>query len=227
MAGKKNKKEFAVIGLGRFGSALALTLEENGHRVLGIDQREEIVQHFADYLTQVVMLDSINEEGLEAVDISSFPTVIVAIGTDFESNLLTVAALKSLGVKRVICKTMSKRQQEILLKLGADRVIMPEFEAGQRLAKELINPGVLDQFDLGPGYSIAEIILPAEVCNQSLGKSDLRGRFGINVLLIRRGEELHTAPPADFILLSDDVLVILGRDEDIESFSQLMQDDEL
>jgi len=219
MSNKKN--EFAVIGLGRFGSALALTLEEHGHYVLGIDDSIDIVQSLSTQLTHVVALDATDEEALNTVDIGSFQTVVVAVGTDFESNLLTTVALKNLGVKNVICKTINRRQKAILHKIGANRVILPEFEAGRRLAEELINPGMMGRFSLGPGFSVAEFITPRRFANQSLAQSDLRGKYGINIIIVKRGKELHTSPSANFILLAGDELVILASDENMESFSQL------
>ena len=216
-----HKNEFAVIGLGRFGSALALTLEEHGHYVLGIDENIDIVQSLAGQLTHVVSLDAIDEEALNSIDITSFRPVVVAIGTDFESNLLITVALKGLGVNNVICKTISRRQKEILLKVGADRVILPEREAGRRLAEELINPGLMGRLSLGPGFSVAEFEVPRKFTNQSLAQSKLRHDFGINVIVIRRDKQIYTSPGANFILLDGDVIVTLATNEDIEAFSQL------
>ena len=215
------KNEFAVIGLGRFGSAVALTLEEHGHYVLGIDDRIEIVQSLSTQLTHVVALDATDEEALKSLDIASFQTIIVAVGTDFESNLLTSVALKNLGVKNVVCKTMSQRQKEILLKVGVDRVVLPEFEAGQRLAEELINPSLIERFSLGPGFSIAEFEAPKQFINQSLAQSNVRSRYGINIIVVKRGQDLHTSPRADFILLERDELVVLASDKRIEDFAHL------
>ena len=216
-----NKNEFAVIGLGRFGSALALTLEEHGHYVLGIEANIDIVQSLSSQLTHVVSLDATDEEALNSIDISTFQTVVVAIGTDFENNLLITVALKSLGVKNVICKTISRRQRDILRKVGADRVILPERDAGNRLAEELMNPGLMERFNLGPGYCIAEIGLPKQCANQSLLQSNLRQKYGINVLVIKRDNHLNTSPRADFVLLTGDILVVLGENAKIEEFSQL------
>lgn len=216
-----NKNEFAVIGLGRFGSALALTLEEHGHYVLGIEANMDIVQSLSSQLTHVVSLDATDEEALKSIDISTFQTVVIAIGTDFENNLLATVALKNLGVKNVICKTISRKQQGILYKVGADRVILPEREAGNHLAEELMNPGLMERFNLGPGYCIAEIGLPNQYANQSLLQSNLRQKYGINVLVIKRGDQINTSPRADFVLLTGDVLVALGENEKIEAFSQL------
>jgi trk system potassium uptake protein TrkA len=217
MAQKRN--EFAVIGLGRFGSALALSLEEHEHYVLGIDDNMDIVQSLSSQLTHVVALDATDENALMRVDITSFENVIVAIGADFESNLLITVALKQLGVKHVICKTITHRQRSILLRVGADRVVMPEHDAGGRLAEELMNPGLLERFSLGPGYSIAEITAPAAFIDKSLAQSDLRRRFGINVLVVKRGTTITTSPPADFILLRGDIVVVLAAIEQIEAFT--------
>lgn len=215
----QHKKEFAVIGLGIFGSAVALTLEAEGHYVLGIDQDIDIVQSLSAELTHVVALDAADEVALRNIGITDFGTVIVAIGTDFESSLLITVALKNLGVARVICKTISRRQGEILRKVGADRVVLPEYETGQRLAEELLNPGILERFHLGPGYSIAELGVPKRFCNQSLAQSDLRRVHGLNVLLIKRGDQLMTAPRAETILLDGDLIVVLAGDDKIAALS--------
>ncbi len=217
------KHEFAVIGLGRFGRNVAKTLEQNGHHVLGIDENEELVQEIAPFLTQAVILDSTNMEALKAVDIMSFDTVIVAIGTDFEANIMTTVSLKELGVKRVICKAPTVQQEKILLRVGADEVVMPERESAVRLAETLHTPGMLEQFKLGADtdYTVAEFTVPPGLCNQTMGQSDIRGRLGINVLVIKRGEDVIVNPGADVILKAGDVLVMLGHADEIEEFSAL------
>ena len=157
MKRKNGKPEFAVIGLGRFGASLALTLASDGYGVLGIDRNRQIVQQLADKLTQTVALDSTDENALRAVDIASFETVIVAIGSDFENNLMTTVGLKNLGVPRIICKALTEKQKTILLGIGATRVVLPESEAGRRLARELTIPRILDQLVLDPEHSIVEL----------------------------------------------------------------------
>jgi trk system potassium uptake protein TrkA len=117
---------------------VALALAEQGYSVLGIDRDRDLVQRLADDLTQTVALDATDDDALRAVDITSFETVVVAIGTDFESNLMATTALKALGVRTVICKALTERQQTILLRVGADRVVLPEYEAGRRLADDLM-----------------------------------------------------------------------------------------
>lgn len=211
-------REFAVIGLGRFGSGVALTLESHDYRVLGIDHNAEIVQRLSDRITHVAVLDATDEEALKEVDITSFDTVVVAIGDNFESNLLTTVALKSLGVRHVICKAPTRRQQQILLKVGADQVIQPEFDAGRRLAEELSTPTILEKLAVGPDHSMAELMVPSSMTYQSLAQIDLRSKHGVSVMLVKRGEYLEVSPPADFILQPDDLLVVLGNNERIQTF---------
>lgn len=214
-------QEFVVIGLGRFGSSLALTLEEHGHTVLGIDQDPAIVQEIAGHLTQAVALDATNEEALKMVDIGSFDTAVVAIGADFESNLLTTVALKSLGIKRIITKALSQRQADILLRVGADRVIRPEHDAGRRLADELSAPAVLEKLPLGPEHSVLELLVPDSLVWQSLAQLDLRNQHGITVLVVKRGEQLLVAPPAECVFQKGDILVVLGSNTVLQAFAAL------
>ena len=211
-------REFAVIGLGRFGSGVALSLEANGYHVLGLDQNPDIVQQLSDRITHVASLDATDEEALKAVDITSFDTVIVAMGSDFESNILITVALKNLGVRHIICKVMTRRQRQILLQIGANRAIQPEFDAGQRLADELSAPTILERIPLGPDHSIAELLVPASFVHQSLSQLDLRNKHGVTVMLVKRGDSVDVSPPANFVLQPNDLLVVLGRKERVEAF---------
>jgi len=186
-----------------------------GASVLGIDRSPEIVQQMADELTQAVVLDATDENALRDIGITDFHTVIVAIGSNFEANLLTTVALRELGVPNVICKALTIRQRDILLKVGATRVILPEHEAGQRLALELLNPGMLGQLELGPGYAVMEMCTPPSMVGEPLGKTELRKR-GINVLAIKRADRVIVTPTPDTVLKPDDVLVVLGNAQEIE-----------
>jgi len=218
---RRAKQEFAVIGLGRFGSGLALTLEEHGYAVLGIDTREDLVRAIADRITRAVVLDATNEAALRAIDIASFDTVVVAIGSSLENSLMTTMALKRLGVRQVICKAFSEHQEEIFLRLGADRVIRPEHEASQRLATKLIRPGLLENLPLSPGYSIAKVRAPVPLAGEHLQDTGLYDRYGLTVLAVVQGDRLNVSPPPDYVLQQNDLLVLLGRDEDIVHFSRL------
>lgn len=221
MARKPSRLEFAVIGLGRFGRSVALNLIERGHTVLGIDRDPNIVQQLADRMTQVVALDSSNEDALRAVDIVSFDTVVVAIGSQFEANLMTTVALKQLGVKRVVCKALNERQQYILTRVGADMVVLPEHEAGARLAWQLSEPHVLEHLNLGHGFSVAEVKVPAPLVGQTLMQSGLRRRYGINVLAINHNGKMIVTPPPDYVFKRDDRILIIGADASISTFCDL------
>lgn len=214
------QREYAVIGLGRFGSSVARTLMSRGAVVLGIDRSPEIVQTMADELTQAVALDSTSDDALREIDITSFKTVVVAIGSNFEANLMTTAVLRDLGLNNIICKALNERQRDILLKIGAARVVLPEFDAGHRLAQELTMPGMIGQLDLGPGYTVGELKAPASLINQPLSQSALRN-LGISVLAVKRGDRLIVSPAVEFALQKDDVLVVVGTSQNIERCSEL------
>jgi len=215
------KAEFAVIGLGRFGRSVVKTLNEKGFSVLGVDRDPQTVQHVSDVCTQAVILDSTNEDSLRALDIASFDAVIVAIGSDFESNLITTVALKALGVKRVICKALSSRQKDILIRVGADEVVQPEADAGHQLALELASPNLLDQIPLGEEHSILELRVPATISGKTLAQLDFRNRFGATVVAVKHEQSITVAPIADYMLDEDDVLVIIGPSEDVSRLAEL------
>lgn len=218
---KQKHQEYAIIGLGRFGFNLAIALEEHGHTVMAVDIDPQLVQSIVDQVSHAATLDSTNEEALRAIDIGAFDTVVVAIGQDFEANLLTTVNLKNLGVRRIICKTQTSRQCDILLRLGADKVIQPEQNSARRLAEELSTPAMIDHFNLGQDYSIAEVMLPDSLAWQSLAQINLRNTYRVTVLLIKRGDEVHISPRADTILQKEDILVLFGKNQYINQFSTL------
>jgi trk system potassium uptake protein len=207
-----DKQEFAIIGLGRFGASLAVTLTKMGHTVLAIDQDEALVQAWADDLGQTMSLDATDEAALRAAGVQSFETVVVAIGADFESNILVTSLLKELGVAHVVCKALTERQKTILLKVGADEVVLPEHEAGVRLARRLVAPDLIDQLELGPDSNLVQMRVPDAMVGQTLRALDLTNRFGVVVLAVK-GQHVRTAPSADMVLADGDVLVLLGPDD--------------
>lgn len=219
MAEHRLKSEFAVIGLGRFGSSVALTLAAQGYSVLGVDSDPRIVQKLADSLTQALVLDATDENALRAADIGTFDVAIVAIGSDFESNILATTALKSVGVRRIICKALTERQRSILLRVGADKVVLPESEAGQRLAIELANPNLLDRLPLGAEHCVVELSVPEKLSGKTIHQADLRRRFGVTTVAVKRGDEVIVAPPADLSLLKDDLLVVIGTNANVLDMS--------
>ncbi|MCC7165900.1 MAG: TrkA family potassium uptake protein [Anaerolineae bacterium] len=220
MAHRQVNSEFAVIGLGRFGASVAKALTERGLTVLGIDLNMQIVQELADEITQTVALDATDQDALSAVDIGLYPIVIVSIGNDFEDKILTTLALKALGVQRVICSAANEREKMILLKIGADEIVLPEYDSGRRLALGLAMPSLLDYLPLGRGYSISELELPADFVGKTVRDADLRIEFGLTLVAIRRGEEVIISPPADEIYRQGDQLVLIGKVADLDRLAE-------
>lgn len=214
-------KEFAVVGLGRFGSSVAQTLYERGFHVMGIDRDPAIVQRLADHCTQTVALDATDEDALRAVDIMAFDTVVVAIGGDFENNLMTTVALHGMGVRRIICKALNEKQKAILLRVGAVKVVLPESEAGNRLALELTAPGMLDQIPLGDHHSIVELQVPDSLMGKTLQDADLRRRFGVNVVAIKHHDTVTVSPTAEYMLDKADLVVVIGSNNNLARLAEL------
>lgn len=210
-------QEFAVIGLGRFGISVARTLVERGHTVLGLDRDPAIVQRFADQVTQALSLDSSDEEALREVDIASYGTVIVAIGQNFEANLMTTVALKSLGVQSVICKATTMVHRDILLRVGADRVVLPEHDGGRRIAEELSMPEILHEIPLPGDKRLTELLIPSTMVGHPVSGA-VEG-YEISVVALVRGEKVLVHPPRYEVLQESDVLIVIGTAEDIERLS--------
>ena len=219
---KHHQSDFAVFGLGRFGSSVALALMDRGFNVLGADRDAALVQNLADRLTQTVALDSTNEAALREIGITDFDTVIVAMGQNFEGNVLTTVSCKNLGVKLVISKAQTERQRSILLKVGADRVILPEYEAGHRLAQELVMPGVLDEIPLGEKHSVSELVVPNSMVGRTLEQVDLRRRYKLAVMAVKRDEELIVTPPYEFVFHENDLIVVIGANDAIALLARCM-----
>jgi len=220
---RKNKKkpEFAVIGLGRFGRAVVKTLVAKGFSVLGVDRDEKSLQAVLDLCTQAVILDSTNEDALRELGIGAFDTVVVAIGTDFESNLITTAALKAIGVRRIICKALSTRQKDILLSIGASEVIQPEADAGHQLALELAAPNLLDRIPLGDRHTILEFMVTSSMDGKTLVDADFRKLYGVTVMAIKRGNDISVSPSGSFLMKAGDILVVLGEVDQITKLENL------
>jgi trk system potassium uptake protein len=209
------QKQCAVIGLGRFGRSVVRTLSEKGFHILAIDKEPQKVQYISEYCTQAVAIDSTSEQALWALNIETFDFVVVAIGSDFESNLITTVALKALGVRQVICKARSQRQKDILLRVGADRVILPESEAGQRLGLELASPNLLEQISFGDSHSILELSVSTALAGKTLEELDFRNQYGANVVAIRHETSVTVSPEADQIIEENDIIVVIGQTEKI------------
>ena len=216
------KKQFAVIGMGRFGSSVARTLSELGCEVLAVDVDEERIQHMAGIVTHAVQADTTDDEALRAIGIRNFDVVVVAIGQDIQASILTTLLLKELGVPMLVVKAQNELHGKVLQRIGADKVIYPERDMGQRLAHHLISANIIDYIDLTDDYSIAEILAPQGMIGRSLRELDIRAKFGCNVIAIKQNGKMNITPKADEPIRSDDVLVVVGRNADLQKLEQWM-----
>lgn len=207
-----------VVGLGRFGGAVAETLERMGHEVLGADSDAGLVQSFTGRLTQVVEADCTSHECLERLGAGEFQSAVVAIGEDIEASVLTVLALADLGVPSIWAKANNERHGRILEKTGAHHVIFPEQRMGERVAR-LLNESLLDFIAFGDDYGIAKLAAPEAIVGLPLVTSECRRKFDVTVIGVKReGEDFIHADP-DTLILPDDVLVVSGRVDAIEAFA--------
>lgn len=212
------KKQFAVIGMGRFGASVAEALFNLGYEVLAIDQDESRIEAVLHQVTHAVQADCTDEEALRAIGIRNFDVVVVAIGQDIQSSILTSLILKDMGVKMLVVKAQTELHGKVLAKIGVDKVIYPERDMGIRLAHHLISPNVLDYIELSNDHSIVEIHVTPKMVGQSLRELDIRARYGCNVMAIKRNERMNIAPHADDKIRADDVLVVIGSNENLRKF---------
>lgn len=209
-------KQFAIIGLGRFGASLARTLARMGYEVLAIDADENKVEELADVVTHAVQANALEESVLKSLGVRNFDVVVVAIGQDIQSNILVTVMLKELGVKKVVAKASTELQGKVLQKIGADIVVFPERDMGERVARWLVSKNVIDQINLSPDYSLVELAAPAAIAGTTLVESGLRTKYGITVLAIRRGNDFIISPGAGQYIREGDILIVIGRNEKLK-----------
>ncbi|MGB9803711.1 MAG: potassium channel family protein [Desulfofundulus sp.] len=210
-------KQFAVIGLGRFGSSVARTLARMGYDVLAVDTCEERVNAIADEVTYAVCVDAMDEQALKSLGLRNFDVVIVAIGQEVQSSILVTVMLKEMGVPRVVAKAVTELHGKVLQRVGADMVVFPERDMGVRVAHALVSKNIVDQINLSPDYSIIELVAPPEFVGKTLQESAMRREYGVTVLAIRRGEEIIISPGARQVINEGDILVALGRNEKLRT----------
>jgi trk system potassium uptake protein TrkA len=210
------REQVMVIGLGRFGSAVARELERLGHQVLAIDRSEQQVNDIASDVTHALQLDAADEEALRSAGAGDFHTAIVAISTDAEPSIFATMVLKRLGVRTVIAKAGSQLHAEILSRVGADRVVLPERETGLRLAHSFNVPNVIDYLDVAPSFGIEKIRPPASFIGKTLGDLDLKTRLGLTPIALRRGQQVFVNPARDERVAEGDELILIGRDDKLD-----------
>ncbi len=215
---RQDKRQFAVIGLGRFGRAVCRTLHKSGCEVLGTDISEKLIAQvlLEKNTSHALQLDSTDPTALKEAGIFEFDTVIVAIGNYLEESIVTTLNLKEAGVNHVIAKASSEVHGKLLKRVGADLVVFPEYDAGCALAYNITKPAILDRFDLDPNSSIVEIKIPEEFHGKTLLDLQLRNRYGLSVLAIGKGEKFEINPTPQSVLDKDSLMVVIGSNKDID-----------
>ena len=214
-------KSYIVVGLGRFGTEAAKRLCELGCEVLVIDRSSELVQQISSEVTQAVVADARDKEVLRALGAGDFDCAIVAIGNSLGDSVLATLNLKELGVPYVVSKAYDETHRQVLQKLGANQVIIPEQEQANRLARSLSSPNVLDYIELSDEFGIIEAPAPAAWVGKSLKDLNVRAKLGVNIIAIKRGKGINVSPGADYEIVPGDVMVILGDTDALTAVQKL------
>lgn len=216
-------KQFIVIGIGRFGKAVAERLCQLGHEVLAIDENEEQIQRISDKVTHAVTADATDENVLRSLGVRNFDVGVVSIGSDIQSSIIVTLMLKEMGVKYVVAKAQNDVHAKVLFRIGADRVVFPERDMGERVAHNLIATNILEFIELSPEHSIIEFaVLPGWV-GKDLRDLNLRAKYGVNVVAIRNindDEHINVSPKADNEIREGDILIVIGSNEDLRKLER-------
>ena len=214
-------KSYIVIGLGKFGSEAARRLCQLNCEVLAIDRNPELVQPISSQVTQAVVGDARDKEVLRALGAKDFECAIVAIGDNLADSVLATMNLKELGVPYIVCKASDETHRQVLIKLGADKVVIPEQEQANRLAKNLSSPNVLDYIELSKEYGIIEIPAPGSWQGKSLKELNVRAKLGVNIIAVKDEGKINVSPAADYRIKENDVMVVLGETAALDAVERL------
>ncbi|MGY4689450.1 potassium channel family protein [Salibacterium sp. K-3] len=214
------KKQFAVIGLGRFGVSVSTELHKLGHEVLAIDSNETKVNEMINDSTHSSVADGTDEKAMRALGITNFDHVIVAIGDNIQASILCTLLLKEMGIESVWVKAQNYYHHKVLDKIGADKIIHPEHDMGNRIAQHLVSEKVIDYIELSDDFSIVEIAAPTFMSQKSLIDLDIRAKFGVTILGIKRGKQFNISPRAEDQIFENDILIVIGHKNDLKRFEE-------
>lgn len=212
-------KTIAVIGLGRFGTTIAKMLASMNHEVLGVDIDPDIVQKISPFVTHAIVADTTDEEAIKALALSQFDMVIVAIGGNLQANLMTSMLLKEMNITKVVAKAENSLQGKMLQKIGVDQVIYPEYDMALRLVQSLIREHVMDYLQLSKNISLIEINMPSFMVGTCLKESNLREKYNLNAVGVRRKSGLEVPPDPTAILSEEDKLLVIGNNSDLDALT--------
>jgi len=216
---KKKNRTFGVIGLGTFGYHVARTLSQGGAEVIACDVDEEKVREVSEYVSLAYVLDATDAKALKESGIANVDTAVVSIGENIEASILIVVQLKELGVKEVVARAVNPLHGKVLEKLGVDRVVYPEKEMAIKVAHSLLVDELIEEIPIGEKHSLFEIKAFDFMLGKTLRELDIRRRFGVSVLAIKRGENLIVNPMGDEKILPGDILVVLGTTEQLSTMA--------
>ena len=216
-------KSCVVIGLGQFGRRLASQLFDMGCDVLAIDTDGKAVQMVADHVTRAVTADAKNREVLKRLGVEECDSGIITIGSDLSASALITMNLQALGVPEIICKAKDETNGEVLEKLGADKVIIPEQDMAMRLAKSLVTPNILETITLSKEFGMIEMKVPEDWVGHTLGELNIRARYDINIIAVKQGETVRVSPTAQYRFDADNIMIILGHYNSLNKFERMVQ----
>ena len=214
-------KSYIVIGLGRFGTEVARQLYAHGCEVLAVDSNEDLVNQVSSDVTHAVVADARDKGVLRALGAAEFECAVVAIGGNLGNSVLATMNLKELGVPKIVCKAHDETHRQVLMKLGADQVVIPEKENAARLARSLSSPNVLEYIELSEEYGIIEVPAPKRWQDKTLKELNVRAKLGVNIIAVERGSKIDVSPAADYRIMADDVLVVLGDADALSTIQKL------
>ena len=212
-------KQIAVIGLGRFGTSLATSLAEMGNEVLGMDMDEDRVSEVTEVLTHTIQADATDPHVLRELGVNNFDVIVVSIG-ELERSIIVTMMLKELGAENVVCKAASTMHANILRRLGADKVVFPEWDMGIRLAHSIADHNIVDYVDISEEFSMMEVVVPKEWRDKTLEELNIRAKYRMNIAAIRREKDVIIAPHGSDVLQEGDIAVIIGARDDLIKLSR-------
>lgn len=220
------KKQFVVIGLGRFGGTVSKTLAQMGYDVMGVDRDMRKVQEYSAILPFVYQADTTDEKVMKELGVQNMDHAIVAIGDDLQASILTALILKDLGVPTVTAKAASEYHRRVLERIGADHIVQPERDTGVRVAHQLTNKNMVDYLELSPEFSLVEVLAPKEMHGKTLKQLNMRANYGCNIVAIRHTDNtVNVSPLADDKIEEGDVLVMIGSNRDITRYEKRFEEE--
>ncbi|QTH40767.1 TrkA family potassium uptake protein [Cohnella sp. LGH] len=214
------KKQFIVIGLGRFGSSLVHTLIQNGHEVLAVDKDEQLVQDISGVATHAVQADCTDEGVLKELGARNFTHAIVAIGEDLQASILATLLLKELHIPKITAKAKNEMHGQVLIKVGADHIVYPERDMAARLGNQLSSDNLIDYIELSPVHNLVELKAPPAMNEQTLQQLNIRAKYGCTIMAIKKGVHINISPKAEDEINTGDILVIIGSNTDIRDLEE-------